>query len=72
MTWQRAVAPATCNRELATLRRALRLAEEWKVIARAPRVRLLKGEGQRDFVLAHSEEAKYLSACPRCCRMLPP
>jgi integrase len=58
------VAPATCNRELATLRRALRLAEEWKVISRAPRVRLLKGEGQRDFVLAHSEETKYLSACP--------
>jgi integrase len=58
------VAPATCNRELATLRRALRLAEEWKVITRAPRVRLLKGEGQRDFVLSHQDEAKYLTACP--------
>jgi integrase len=58
------VAPATCNRELATLRRALRLAEEWKVITRAPRVRLLNGEGQRDFVLSHSDETKYLSACP--------
>jgi integrase len=65
VTWRRvSVAPATCNRELATLRRALRLAEEWKLITRAPRVRLLKGEGQRDFVLSHSDETKYLLACP--------
>lgn len=58
------VAPASCNRELATLRRALRLAEEWKLIVRAPRVRLLKGERQRTFVLTHEEEGKYLAACP--------
>jgi integrase len=65
VTWRRAsVAPATCNRELATLRRALRLAEDWKVIARAPRIRLLKGEGQRDFVLSHNDEPKYLASCP--------
>ncbi|WP_041596877.1 hypothetical protein [Granulicella tundricola] len=29
------VSPASCNRELATLRRALRLAEDWKVIVKA-------------------------------------
>jgi integrase len=52
------------NRELATLRRALRLAEEWKVIVRAPKVRLLKGERQRTLVLTHEDEAKYLAACP--------
>ena len=58
------VEPATCNRELATLRRALRLAEEWKLIVKAPRVRLLKGERQRTFVLSHEQEAEYLAACP--------
>jgi hypothetical protein len=38
------VVPATCNRKLATLRRALRLAEDWKLIVKAPRIRLLPGE----------------------------
>ena len=65
VTLRRAVvAPASCNRELATLRRALRLAEEWNVIVKAPRVRLLKGERQRTFILSHDEEARYLAACP--------
>ncbi len=65
VTARRAVVkPASCNRELATLRRALRLAEEWNVIVKAPRVRLLKGERQRTFVLNHEEEGKYLAACP--------
>lgn len=65
VTWRRvSVAPATCNRELATLRRALRLAAEWKLILRAPRIRLLKGECERDFVLSHGDEARYLLACP--------
>jgi integrase len=59
------VAPATCNRELATLRRALRLAEEWKLLNRAPRIRLLKGEGQREFVLSHEAEQRYLACCPQ-------
>ena len=58
------VGPASCNRELATLRRALRLAEDWKLIIKAPRIRLLNGERQRTFVLSHEEEAKYLAACP--------
>jgi len=47
------VAPATVNRQLATLRRALRLAYEWKVIDRVPRIRLLPGERTRDFVLPY-------------------
>lgn len=58
------VVAATCNRDLATLRRALRLAEDWKIIVKAPRVRLLPGERQRDFVLTHQQEAAYLAACP--------
>jgi len=38
------VGPATVNRELATLRRLLRIAQEWKEIDRVPRIRLLAGE----------------------------
>jgi len=56
----RAVAPATVNRALATLRRALRLAQEWRVIDRLPRVRLLSGERNREFVLSYEQEALYL------------
>jgi len=52
----RPVAPASVNRELATLRRLLRLAQEWKVIDRVPRIRLLRGERNRDFVLSHSAD----------------
>ena len=47
------------NRELATLRRLLRLAHEWKVIQRVPRVHLLKGERQREFVLNPAQERLY-------------
>ena len=48
----RPVSPASVNRELATLRRLLRLAQEWKVIDRVPRIRLLRGERNREFVPA--------------------
>jgi integrase len=53
------------NRELATLRRLLRLAQEWKVLDRVPRIRLLRGERNRDFVLTHRLELKYLGAAPQ-------
>src|SRR6266581_6788010 len=58
------VKPATVNRALATLRRVLRLAHEWRIIDRVPRIRLLNGEGQRDFVLNHFDEMKYLEIAP--------
>jgi len=59
------VGPATVNRELATLRRILRLAYEWKELQRVPRIRLLTGERTRDFVLSPQAEAIYLGACPQ-------
>jgi integrase len=60
--WRRKeVSPTTVNRELATLPRLLHIAEEWKVIRRVPRVRQLSGERQRDFVLSHEDERRYLA-----------
>lgn len=45
------VRPATVNHSLRTLRRALRLAQEWKLIQQPPRIRMLPGERQREFVI---------------------
>jgi integrase len=62
--YNRVLAPGSINRELATLRRLLRLAHEWKEIQRVPRIRLLRGERNREFVLNQLFELAYLSACP--------
>ena len=56
------LSPASVNRELATLRRLLRQAHDWKVIDRAPRIRLLRGEKGREFTLSHKAEPLYLAA----------
>lgn len=56
---------ASVNRELATLRRLLRMAQEWKVIDQAPRIHLLRGEHNREFVLDYQREALYLKAAPQ-------
>jgi len=58
------LAPGSINRELATLRRLLRLAYEWKVINRVPRVKMLRGEKNRESILPHDREAVYLAALP--------
>lgn len=50
------------NRELATLRKALGLAQEWRLIERIPKIRLLPGEPRRKFVLDGELEKEYLSA----------
>jgi integrase len=59
------VSPASVNRELATLRKALRLAHEWRIIDRVPRIRLLAGERVRDFVLSHEQEQLLLANAPQ-------
>lgn len=51
----------TLNAELATLRKALRLAEEWKLAPKI-KVRLLPGAPRRDFVVSAQLEAEYLAA----------
>jgi integrase len=62
---QKAVSPASVNRELATLRKALRLAQEWKKIDRVPRIRLLDGERTREFVLGDDQEQTYFELAPQ-------
>jgi integrase len=62
---KRPLAAGSINRELATLRRLLRLAHEWKVIQRVPRVHMLKGEKHREEILSRSQEALYFAAAPQ-------
>jgi len=42
---------ATVNHSLRVLRRALHLAHEWNLIRKVPKITLLTGEHQRDFVI---------------------
>jgi integrase len=63
--FKRTLSVASVNRELATLRRLLRLAQEWKVLDRVPRIRLLRGERNREFVLSHRLERAYLATTPQ-------
>lgn len=54
--------PSTINQGLRTLRRAVRLAQEWGKIARAPKITLAAGEGMRTRILTQDEEKLYLEA----------
>jgi integrase len=61
-TYSRGLAVSTVNTSLRALRRVLRLAVEWGVIASAPKIKLLPGEQHRDRVVTQEEESKYLAA----------
>ena len=65
------VAVATINRELATLRRILYLAHDWNEISALPRIKMLKGERSREFVLSHDQERVYLAMPHSHCEMWP-
>jgi integrase len=56
--------PATVNNSLRTLRRALHLAKDWKVIARVPKIGMLPGERKREFVFSADGLAAFLDAIP--------
>lgn len=45
------VTPVTVNHSLRTLRRVLHIAHDWKLIREAPKVKLLSGENEREYVL---------------------
>ncbi len=57
--------PATCNRQLATLRRLLRMAYRRKLIARGPQIKLMPGERPREFVLSAAQELRYFEHAPQ-------
>jgi len=59
------LSPASVNRELATLRRMLNLAREWKLILSVPTIKMLPGERARDFVLSFDQEQTYLDFAPQ-------
>jgi len=43
----------------------LRLAQKWRVLDRIPRIHLLRGERNREFVLSRDQERIYLEFCPQ-------
>jgi integrase len=53
---------ASVNASLRVLRRVLKLAVEWGIIAAMPKVKLLRGERHRERVITPEEEARYLAA----------
>ncbi|HXW93979.1 MAG TPA: tyrosine-type recombinase/integrase [Terriglobales bacterium] len=50
----------TINRELRVLRRVLRLAVEWGLLDRTPRIQMLPGEKRRERVVSEEELLRYL------------
>jgi integrase len=61
---ERPLAPATLNRPLAFLRHILRLAQEWGVLASAPKIRLAREKGRLRW-LKPEEAVRLLDACRR-------
>lgn len=55
------VMPATVNHSLRTLRRALKLAEEWGLITKCPKVKMVEGERQREFILSDDVLSQFLA-----------
>ncbi len=56
------LAIATVNHSLTVLRRVLHVAQEWKLIRDVPRIRLLPGENEREFVLDDAQLAMMTKA----------
>jgi integrase len=59
-----AVRVSTINARLRTLRRALKLAVEWNVLRRAPKIAMLGGEHQREFILSEAVLQQFLDRAP--------
>lgn len=64
--------PATVNGNLRTLRHALHLAADWRLIQKAPKIKLLPGERQREYIISEEVLAKFIKrARPGMKRLLP-
>jgi integrase len=64
------VAPATVNRSLAAIRRALYLAYDWELIDRVPKFDMLAGERHREFVLSGQLRDEFINGLPEPCRTI--
>jgi hypothetical protein len=64
--WRRAqgMEVSTVNTDLRVLCRILRIAAEWGVLDRVPKIKQLPGERHREHVVTAKEEARYLAAAP--------
>jgi integrase len=65
------ISVVTVNHNLRTLRRALHLAVEWDVIAKVPKIKLLTGENQRDYVLTDEDVAAFSNESGLIYRLVP-
>jgi len=54
------VSVVTVNNSIRTLRRALHLAHEWRLITRVPKIHTLPNENQREYVLSEDEITKFV------------
>lgn len=62
------VGPATVNRCLAAIRRAMYLAYDWELIDRVPKFKLLDGERRREFVLTGKQRQEFIDGLPEPCK----
>ena len=58
-------AVSSINGELRTLRRLLKVAEDWKIIGKPDTVKMAPGENQRDFVMSYAQERDYIHVAPQ-------
>ena len=68
---RKTVSTVTVNHNLRTLRRMLHLAQDWEVIARAPKFKLLTGENQREYVLTDAIIEKFAKDPGRMGKIVP-
>lgn len=64
------VRPATVNRALAAVRRALYLAYGWELIDRVPKFEMLEGERSREFVLTGALRDEFIGGLPEPCKTI--
>ena len=68
---RKTVGTVTVNHNLRTLRRMLHLAQDWEVIARAPKLKLLTGENQREYVITDAVIEKFAAEMGRMGKIVP-
>ena len=68
---RKTVGTVTVNHNLRTLRRMLHLAQDWDVIARVPKLKLLTGENQREYVITDGIIEKFAADRTRMGKIVP-